>query len=170
MIRLTRHKILILVSDFVIALFAFGILYQFGKLPYWYYPVLSALLWVILGVISQKLRFSYYKRMWYAWMGIFLQTVFAGFLIFLLYRLIIPGWQYHYSMVTVLVITILLEVLLYALFRRFVYQKIPYFYEEPVLDDVQEKGVNPLEDKKEAPINGDVEKNNIPYLGNAAGY
>lgn len=158
MIRVTRHKILILVSDFIIALFAFGLLYQFGKLPHWYYPLLSALLWVILGVVSQKLRFSFYKRMWYAWMGIFLQTVFAGFLIFLLYRLIIPGWEYHYSMISVLVIILLLEVLLYALFRRFVYQKIPYFYEEPVWDDVQEKGVNPLEDKKEAPLNGDVEK------------
>ena len=156
--RSKRHIFLILAGDFVIALFAFGILFYFGKVPRWYYPVLSAILWVILGVVLQKLRFSSYKRIWYAVMGIFLQTVFAGSLIFLLYRIIIPGWRYHYSIVVVLLIIFLLELLLYSLFRRFVYKKIPYFYEEPLVDGVKEKGVNPLEDKKEVILNKDVEK------------
>ena len=62
--------------------------------------------------------------MWYAWMGIVLQTVFAGFLIFLLYRLIIPGWQYHYSMVTVLVITIPVSYTHLDVYKRQVYEGV----------------------------------------------
>lgn len=156
--RAIRDRILILIGDFVIALFAFGLLYYYGKLPHWYQPVLSALVWVILGVVTQKLRFSSYKRMWYAILGIFLQTVVVGALIFLHYHFFVQGWKYHYSVIIVLLIIFFLEVLLYALFRRFVYRKIPYFYEEPVLDDVQEKGVYSLEEQKDIPLNKDVEK------------
>ena len=156
--RITRHIILVLAGDFLIALFAFGVLYYFGKLPHWYHPLLSAFLWVILGVVSQKLRFGSYKRMLYAWIGIFFQNVFAGFFIFLLYRFGISGYRYHYSIIVVLLIILLLELLFYSLLRRFVYKKIPYFYEEPVLDDVYEKGVYSLQDKKETTLNKDVEK------------
>ncbi len=90
-------------------------------------------------------------------MGIFLQTAFAGSLIFLLYRIIIPGWRYHYSIVVVLLIIFLPELLLYSS-EDLSIKRYSYFYEEPLVEGVKEKGVNPLEDKKEVTLNKDVEK------------
>lgn len=158
MISFSRHKIFILLGDFFIAIFAFGLLYSLGILSYWYNWVASAVLWVILGFVSQKLQFHSYKRIRYAVVSIFLQTVLTGILFLMIYQFLIPGWKYHYSIIIVLLIILFLELYLYSIVRRFVYRKIPYFYEEPVLDDVEEKGVNPLEDKKKACLNKDVKR------------
>lgn len=155
--RATRDRILILIGDFVIALFAFGLLYYYGKLPHWYQPVLSALLWVILGVVTLKLRFYSYKRIRSAIGIIFLQTAIAGVLIFWLHKLCIPNYKYHYSLVVALIIIALLESLFYLILRKFVYRKIPYFYEEPDLADVEEIGVNSSHYEKEEQLNKDVE-------------
>lgn len=156
--RVIRDRILILIGDFVIALFAFGVLYYFGKLPDWYHWVLSAVLWVILGVVTLKLRFFSYKRIASAVSIISIQTAVVGLLIFWLHKLCVPDYKYHYSFIVALIVIALLESLFYLILRKLVYRKIPFFYEEPDLGDVEEIGVNHTDDSKRAFVHEDVDK------------
>ena len=65
-----RREMIILVFDLFISLFAFWFARYFGDLPRWYWLVLSAVIWVILGGLSRKLQFDSYKRIRYALLGI----------------------------------------------------------------------------------------------------
>ena len=137
----SRREVVIALCDFLIALFAFWFARYFGDLPRWYWLVMSAFLWVIFGVITRKLQFDSYKRIRYALSGIFLQGVLSGLFLFLLYRRCVPGYEFDHSILLATGIIVLLEWGLYGLLRKLVYRKIPYFYEEPPLNDVTEIGL-----------------------------
>lgn len=136
-----RRESGILCLDLLIALFAFWLARYFGTLPRWYWLVLSAVVWVILGGVSRKLQFDSYKRIRYALLGVFTLNVFSGLSIYFLYRHFVPGYEADHSILVATGIITLLEWSLYGLLRTFVYRKIPYFYEEPLLEDVTEAGV-----------------------------
>jgi len=141
MSSITRRNIVILLFDFAIALFAFGLACYFGNLSRWYWLVLSALIWAILGEISGKLQFEAYKRKRYAVMGILIVGILSGLFLYFLYRQFLPGYEYDYSILIATGGIIFMEWGLYYSFRRLVYQKIPFFYEEPLLYDVTEVGL-----------------------------
>ena len=136
-----RRESGILCLDLLIALFAFWLARYFGTLPRWYWLVLSAVVWVILGGVSRKLQFDSYKRIRYALLGVFTLNVFSGLSIYFLYRHFVPGYEADHSILVATGIITLLEWSLYGLLRTFVYRKIPYFYEEPLLEDVTDAGV-----------------------------
>ena len=136
-----RRESGILCLDLLIALFAFWLARYFGTLPRWYWLVLSAVVWVILGGVSRKLQFDSYKRIRYALLGVFTLNVFSGLFIYFLYRHFVLGYEADHSILVATGIITLLEWSLYGLLRTFVYRKIPYFYEEPLLEDVTEAGV-----------------------------
>ena len=48
-----RRNFLILWSDLLIALSAFWLARYFGDMPRWYWLVLSAVVWVVLGGVSR---------------------------------------------------------------------------------------------------------------------
>lgn len=137
-----RRNFLILWSDLLIALSAFWLARYFGDMPRWYWLVLSAVVWVVLGGVSRKLQFGAYKRIRYAFLGIFALDVLSGLFLCTLYRHCVPGYEYDYSIILATGIIIVLEWALYSAVRRLVYRKIPFFYEEPLLDDVTEVGIN----------------------------
>lgn len=137
-----RREIIIVLFDLFISLFAFWLARYFGDLPRWYWLVLSAVIWVILGSVSRKLQFGSYKRLRYALLGIFSLDVLSGIFLYFLYRYCVPGYEYDYSILLATGIIIILEWGLYYSIRRLVYRKIPYFYEEPSLDEVTENGLN----------------------------
>ena len=137
-----RRNFLILWSDLLIALSAFWLARYFGDMPRWYWLVLSAVVWVVLGGVSRKLQFGAYKRIRYAFLGIFALDVLSGLFLCTLYRHCVPGYEYDYSIILATGIIIVLEWALYCAVRRLVYRKIPFFYEEPLLDDVTEVGIN----------------------------
>ena len=92
--------------------------------------------------MSRKLQFGAYKRIRYAFLGIFALDVLSGLFLCTLYRHCVPGYEYDYSIILATGIIIVLEWALYSAVRRLVYRKIPFFYEEPLLDDVTEVGIN----------------------------
>ena len=137
-----RRNFLILWSDLLIALSAFWLARYFGDMPRWYWLVLSAVVWVVLGGVSRKLQFGAYKRIRYAFLGIFALDVLSGLFLCTLYRHCVPGYEYDYSIILATGIIIVLEWALYCAVRRLVYRKIHFFYEEPLLDDVTAVGIN----------------------------
>ena len=137
-----RRTIIIILFDLIISLFAFWFARYFGSLPRWYWLVLSAVIWVIIGITSGKLQFGAYKKVRHAMLGLCTVGILSGVFIYVLYRYFVPGYEYDYSILLAAGIIIVLEWVLYYLFRKLVYRKIPYFYEEPLLDDVTEVGLN----------------------------
>ena len=75
-------------------------------------------------------------------MGIFALDILSGLFLYTLYRHCVPGYEYDYSIILATGIIMVLEWALYCAVRRLVYRKIPFFYEEPLLDDVTEVGIN----------------------------
>lgn len=136
-----RRWLILTGCDLLIALFAFWLARYFGDLPRWYWLVLSAILWVVFGVITHKLQFGSYKRVRYALMGILVAGLFSGVLIHFFFRYFIPGYEYDHSILLATILIVMLEWGLYYAFRRLVYRKIPFFYEELLLNDVIEKGM-----------------------------
>ena len=136
-----RHTVIIFL-DLFISLFSFWLARYFGDLPRWYWLVLSAVIWVALGIVSRKLQFGSYKRIRYAVSGIFALDILSGLFLYTLYRHCVPGYEYDNSIILATGIIIVLEWGLYYSVRKLVYRKIPYFYEEPLLDDVTEVGIN----------------------------
>lgn len=144
--------------DFLLSLFAFWLARYFGDLPRWYWLVLSAVLWVIIGGVSRKLQFGSYKRIRYALSGILVLDVFSGMFLYLLYRRFVPGYEYDFSIILATGILLLSEWGLYFTLRTLVYRKIPYFYEEPPMEGDIETGVNSKSSLTEADGNGDISK------------
>lgn len=142
MSSVSRRKLLIIWFDLLIALSAFWLARYFGDMPRWYWLVLSAVIWAVLGGVSRKLQFGAYKRIRYAFLGIFTLDILSGLFLYTLYRHCVPGYEYDYSIILATGIIMVLEWALYCAVRRLVYRKIPFFYEEPLLDDVTEVGIN----------------------------
>ncbi len=132
---LLRRKIIIIALDLLIALFAFWISRYFGDLPRWYWLVLSSVVWVVIGLITNKLQFSKYKRVGYLFSALFIVDAATGALLFLSYRHFIADYYYDYSILLATGLIFILECLLYYGLRVFVYQKIPYLYEEATIDE-----------------------------------
>lgn len=78
----------------------------------------------------------------YALLGIFSLDILSGIFLYLLYWYFVPEYEYDHSILLATGIIIILEWGLYCSIRRFVYRKIPYFYEESSLDEVTENGLN----------------------------
>ena len=154
-----RGKIIIIGFDFFIALFAFWFARYFGSLPRWYWLVLSAVIWVVLGLVSRKLQFGSYKKVRYALLGIFVLDILSGLLLYFFYHYCITGYEYDHSILLAAGIIVLLEWALYGVLRKFVYRKIPYFYEEPLLDGVTETELN-----HQSGLAGDAKSEDIDRL------
>lgn len=153
-----RREIVIILFDFLISLFVFWLARYFGELPRWYWLVLSAVIWVLLGGVSRKLQFGSYKRVRYALLGILVLDVFSGLFLYFLYRHWVPGYEYDHSIILATGIIVLLEWGLYYSIRNLVYRKIPYFYEEPLLSGVSENGLNPKSRLEENVKNPDIDR------------
>lgn len=158
MTSVVRREIFIIVSDLFISLFAFWFARYFGDLPRWYWLVLSAVIWVILGDLSRKLQFGSYKRLRYALMGILLIGMVSGVLLYYLYKYCVPGYEYDYSILLATGLIIVMEWGLYYSIRRLVYRKIPFFYEPPSLVDVTEAGLNKKTESDVRSQNEDIGK------------
>lgn len=150
-----RHTVIVFL-DLLISLFSFWLARYFGDLPRWYWLVLSAVIWVALGIASRKLQFGSYKRIRYAVSGIFALDILSGLFLYILYRHCVPGYEYDNSIILATGIIIVLEWGLYYSVRKLVYRKIPYFYEEPLLDDVTEVGINTGTEQADLLKNADV--------------
>ncbi len=153
-----RSSALIVFWDLLIALFSFWISRYFGDLPRWYWLVLSAVVWVAVGLMTNKLRFSQYKRLRFLFGGLLIVDVTTGGLLFLFYRHFIEDYSYDYSILLATGLIYILECVLYYVLRLFVYRKIPYFYEPPIVD---EKQVEPI---KEIPTQDVVEVEDVAHL------
>ena len=130
-----KSEAIIVLLDLLIALFSFWISRYFGDLPQWYWLVLSSIIWVVIGLLTNKLHFSQYKRLRYLLGGLLIINLFTGSLIFLSFRHFIPDYYYDYSIILATALIYVLECILYTCLRVFVYRKIPYFYEPPVVDE-----------------------------------
>lgn len=137
-----RRRFFIVLSDLLIALFAFWLARYFGDLPRWYWLVLSAVCWVLFGSVTRKLQFGLYKRIRTALFGIAVINVLTGVLLNGFYREFVPGYESDYSILLATALITVLEWLLYFTFRRFVYRKIPFYYEEPAYDGVTLHGLD----------------------------
>lgn len=140
MLKETRQRVVIVLFDFLIALFAFWLSRYFGDMPRWYWLVLSSFVWVLVGVLSGKLQFGAYKRLRYAYLGIGIINVVIGGSIYAYYSLILD-YRYDYTILLVASIITILEWLLYHSVRLFVYRKIPFYYESSPVDKLCELGV-----------------------------
>lgn len=137
-----RRETVIILADLLISLFAFWVARYFGDLPRWYWLVLAAGIWVLLGGVSGKLQFGAYKRIRYALLGIGMLDILSGLFLYFLYRYYVPGYAYDHSILLATGLIIVLEWGLYYAVRKLVYRKIPFFYEEPSLEDATEPGLN----------------------------
>lgn len=126
-----KRGLIIALYDLLIAFFAFWVSRLFEDISNWYWVLLSSVIWVVFGLITNKLYFSKYKRLRYVLTVLFFVDSLTGGMLFLFYREYVEGYSYDYSIIIATGIIFILECLLYAYVQQFVYQKIPYFYEEP---------------------------------------
>ena len=122
-------------TDFLIALFAFWISKYLGDPPRWYLLVALSASWVAISTITDKLHFEAYKRLRYAISGIFIFDFLIGGILLLVCYNFIPDYKYDISILYAIIIIFVLECALYYLIRLFVFKKIPYFFEEPIVDN-----------------------------------
>ena len=141
MTKVSRGNLLIILFDLLFSFFSFWLARYFGDLPRWYWLVLSAFIWSIIGVLSGKLRFGDYKRVRYALLGLTSVDVLSGALLYICYRNFVPGYEYDSSILLASGLILVLECMLYYSIRRLVYRKIPYFYEEPSWEGISENGL-----------------------------
>jgi len=127
--HLSRRGFFIILADLLIALFSFWFVRYFVKLPRWYWLVLSGVLWVLVGIATRKLMFSYYRRRRYAFISIFVLDVVTGVLLWLAYRYLVPEYRYDKSILVATCLIVVLEWALYSFYYNFVYKKQAYFYE-----------------------------------------
>ncbi len=145
-----RETVIILSLDLLLSLFSFWFARYFGGLPRWYWLALSAVLWVIVGALSGKLKYKDYKRIRYACIGITAVDVICTVILYWTYRKFVPGYEYDYSIILAGILLITCEIVLYLFIRRIYYRKIPFLYEEQNRSGYAEKGVGkPLDLKKE---------------------
>ncbi len=134
-----RRGAAIIILDLLIALFSFWFCRYFGELPKWEWLVLSAIVWVIVSSITQKLHFSKYRKLKFAYGGIFFMNLFIGYFLFLIYRNFVPGYEYDYSILLAVCMISVLEFILYYVISYAVYSKIPFFYEDPLIESKVEE-------------------------------
>jgi|GEM_PF-230038 len=127
--QFSRRGFFIVLADLLIALFSFWLVRYLVKLPRWYWLVLSAVLWVLVGVATRKLMFSYYRRRVYAFVSILVLDAVTGVLLFFAYRYLVPEYRYDKSILVATGLIVVLEWLLYTFYHNFVYKQQPYFYE-----------------------------------------
>jgi hypothetical protein len=154
-----RRTAFVVAGDLLIALFAFWLTRYFGDLPRWYWLVLSSLIWVVLGCAAGKLNFDGYRRVRYAIFGIFVTNLLIGVVFLFLYRYVLPERKYGFAIFWTVGVITLLEWFFYALMRKFVYRKIPFFYEEPGTEGIDgEKKVYAGSGKREGCSDADIGK------------
>ncbi|MFB0955672.1 MAG: hypothetical protein QMB43_01785, partial [Alistipes putredinis] len=154
-----RRTAFVVAGDLIIALFAFWLTRYFGDLPRWYWLVLSSCIWVMLSCATGKLNFDGYKRVRYAIFGIFVTNLLIGVVFLFLYRYVLPERKYGFAVFGTVGVITLLEWFFYAVMRKFVYRKIPFFYEEPGTEGIDgEKKVYAGSGKSEGCTEADVEK------------
>ena len=147
---LKRERILIIFFDLLLSLFSFWLARYFGDLPRWHWLVLSAVLWVVIGELSGKLRYGEYKKARYACLGIITVDAISGILLCFFYKQFVPGYAYDYSILMASALVLVGEIALYFFIRKIYYRKIPYFYEESILPEIVEEGLpHPLELQRE---------------------
>lgn len=151
-----RSSVIIVILDLLIALFSFWISRQYGDMPQWRWLVLSAVVWVAIGLVTNKLRFSQYKRLRFLFSGLLIIDITTGATLFLAYRHFIDGYSYDYSILIATGLIYILECILYYGLRLFIYIKIPYFYEPSTVDE----HIEPIKEVKSEDIieNEDVTK------------
>jgi len=151
MVHFKRENIIIIFLDLLLSLFSFWFIRYFSDLPRWYWLVLSAFIWLIIGILSGKLRYGDYKRVRYALLGIITINILSGFLLNYFYGEFVPGYEYDNSILWASGLISVCEITLYYFIRKIYYRKIPYFYEEPILHEATEKGSlsHPLEMRTE---------------------
>lgn len=133
--HLKRGYVIIVIADLIIALFSFWISRYFGDLPRWYFLVAASVIWVAVSMLTHKLKFESYKRIRYAVAGVVLIDIVTGFFLYFIYKYFVPSYEYDKSILIATSLIIVFEVIMYGLFRKFVYRKIPFFYEEPIVEN-----------------------------------
>lgn len=139
MFNLNREGVIIIIFDLLLSLFCFWLIRFFVDLPRWYWLVLSACIWVGIGVISGKLRFREYKRIRYALIGIVGVGCISGFMLYKVYILFVPGYECDSSILYASGLIITAEFLFYRALRSVIYKKIPYFFEPCEIENTEEK-------------------------------
>lgn len=139
MYKLNREGIIIIIFDLLLSLFCFWLIRYFVDLPRWYWLVLSACIWAGIGVVSGKLHFREYKRIRYALVGIAGVGCISGFMLYKVYTLFVPGYEYDNSILYASGFIITAEFLFYWALRSIIYKKIPYFFEPPEIENIEEK-------------------------------
>lgn len=134
-----REQIVIIIFDLLLSLFCFWIVRYFADLPRWYWLILSAVIWVVIGIVLGKLKFREYKRIRYAIIGISFVGALSCLLIYKTYSLFVPGYEYDNSIIYASGLIIIIECLFYLSIRNIVFKKIPYFYEPPLIADTEER-------------------------------
>lgn len=156
MTSLFRRVMTIILFDLFISLFAFWFARYFGDLPRWYWLVLSAVIWVAVGVVTRKLQFGSYKRIRTALLGILIVNLATGIALDALYGYFVPGYAYDHSILLATGIITVLEWGLYFLLRGLVYRKIAYFYEGTPLDNVVVQGLSAADKGRNYADNPDI--------------
>lgn len=136
-----RRRFVIILSDLLIALFAFWISRYFGDLPRWYWLVLSAVIWVLIGIATRKIQFGSYRRIRTALSGILIVNVITGVLLNWAYRQLVPGYAYDHSILLATAIITVFEWTMYFVLRAFVYRKMNFYYEETSLEGITVQGL-----------------------------
>lgn len=139
MYKLNRESIIIILLDLIISLFCFWLIRYFVDLPRCFWLVLSACIWVGIGVVTGKLHFRGYKRIRYALIGIVGVGCVSGFMLYKVYSLFVPGYEYDSSILYASGVIIVAEFIFYQALKNVIYKKIPYFFEPPEIGNIEER-------------------------------
>jgi lipopolysaccharide/colanic/teichoic acid biosynthesis glycosyltransferase len=128
------HKVrkwaILIIADLFIVLIAYWITYFFVSTPPRLFLLFTAVLWVIIGVIINKLNFDSYKNSRYALSSIFFIDIILSLAVFCFKKHFYSESGQDISILIAAIITVILESFIYLIYRYFFIKKIPYSFEE----------------------------------------
>ncbi len=153
-----RERLIVISLNLILSLFCFWLARYFGGLPRWWWLVLSAVIWVIIGELSGKLHYREYLRTIHACIAIVTVDILCTLLLYVAYKHFVYNSDKDYE-TSLLIAGVMLsasEIFIYLFVRRIFHKKLPYQYESIRNADYAEKGLGKPLDLKEEVWNEDI--------------
>jgi len=132
--RFSFSERFIILVDLFLALVIFFLvrLIPPGDYPRWYWLVLTAICWVVIGIATRKLRFAEFKKTRHAFATIVIVDLLSYLFIYLLWLIFPMGKDVLLGQLLPLPFLIGLELAFCMMYRGYVRHNIPVLFEENV--------------------------------------
>ena len=127
-----RHSLVIVFVDTLMVLVTLLISTAFtARVPYWFWPVATAI-WLVVSILFQKLNYMGYRHSRSVIFNTFIVNALCFAIIYMSAKWLGIDIMASWKFIVLYAIMTLLEVLMYAVYRRLFIEKVNYYEEEKI--------------------------------------